>query len=200
MDAPPFLASNGRTRRLTGRPLSTGQFSDLFQAAAHVGVVVTLSEASGNSYCTWAGAGSGNGVSRIPGVPAGRETLIARRVTETRIGLSGRPSSRRQEGLGKRPIPSRGSMPRRSPIRGPNRAPLGPEHAFLPLSEACESHLCVMPGPVSPEFAGPVTRLARPARRGRLRVCKRNTNSKRLTDRCLLNSLEEQIDSQVERP
>ena len=110
MEAPPFLASNGRTRRLTGRPLSTGQFSDLFQAAAHVGVVVTLSEASGNSYCTWAGAGSGNGVSRIPGVPAGRKTLIARRVTETRIGLSGRPSSRRQEGLGKRPIPSRGSI------------------------------------------------------------------------------------------
>src|SRR4051794_15482809 len=72
-------------------------------------------------------------------------------------------------------------MLRRSPIRGPNRAPLGPEHAFLALSDACESHLCGMPGPVSPEFAGPVARLARPARRGRLRVCGRETHSTRVT-------------------
>jgi hypothetical protein len=98
-------------------------------------------------------------------------SACARRVTETRIGLSGRPSSRRQEVLGKRPIPSRGSTPRRSLIRSPNRAPLGPEQAFLALSDACESHLWVMPGPVSPGFAGPVTRPSRPARRGRPRVC-----------------------------
>ena len=53
------------------------------------------------------------------------------------------------------PLDRRASKPRRSPIRGRNRAPSGPERAFLALSDACESHRCFVPGPILQGFPGP---------------------------------------------
>jgi hypothetical protein len=52
------------------------------------------------------------------------------------------------------PLDRRASKPRRSPIRGRNRAPSGPERAFLALSDACESHRCFVPGPILQGFPG----------------------------------------------
>ncbi len=60
------------------------------------------------------------------------------------------------------PRDCRASKPRRSPIRGRNCASSGPERALLALSDACESHRCVVPGPISRGFPGPETRRGGP--------------------------------------